>query len=214
MPVSPGYGWAARGALAVMRLLRWRCHVTGAGHVPPAGGAIITWNHHGHLDGIPVALAVHRHRGRQVRVVVHRDLLTRPLLGPLLRTVGALPAGLGRLPSRQHPAGEALRHGELVMIAPEGHISTSPGLGEFRTGAARLAAGAGVPLVPAATWGTRDVSTTGHRSLWAAWRVSVEVAFARPIPVSRDADPTAVTRRLRAVTGALLAEVLERARSP
>lgn len=211
--MSPGFERAARGALAAMRLLRWRCHATGAGHVPPAGGAVITWNHHGHLDGIPIALAVHRHRGRELRVVVHRDLLTRPLLGPLLRAVGALPARVGGLRTRQHPAGEALRRGELVMIAPEGHISTSPGLGEFRTGAARLAAGAGVPLVPAATWGTGDVSTTGHRSLRAAWRVSVEVAFGRPIPVTADADPAAVTRRLRAVTGLLLAEVLERARS-
>lgn len=200
--VGPGFHRVARATLGAIRALRWRCRTTGLKHVPPTGGAVVTWNHHGHLDFIPVAAAIYRHRGRPVRFLAHADLFDRPLVGSVLRLVDALPADGG-----SDSAVRVLRGGQLVLIAPEGRISPSGELGAFRTGAARMAREAGVPLVPAATWGTREVSTTGHRNLRAAWRLEAEVAFGPALLVRRDDDPVAVTDALRQVTGELLREV-------
>lgn len=200
-----GFHRVARATLRVLHALRWRCRATGLEHVPPTGGAVITWNHHGHLDMIPVAAAIYQHRGRPVRFLAHADLFDRPLVGAVLRIVDALPTDGG-----SQLAVDALRSGQLVLVAPEGRISPSGELGSFRTGAARMAREAGVPLVPAATWGTQRVSTTGHRDPRAAWRLTAEVAFGPALLVRPDDDPAAVTEALRGVTGELLREVRSR----
>ena len=52
--------------------------------------------------------------------------------------------------------------GEAVGIFPEATISRSMELKEFKTGAVRIAAEAGVPLVPVIMWGTQRMMTKDH----------------------------------------------------
>ena len=57
---------------------------------------------------------------------------------------------------------EYLRDGEAVGIFPEATISRAFELKEFKTGAVRIAAAAGVPLVPVVLWGTQRMMTKDH----------------------------------------------------
>jgi 1-acyl-sn-glycerol-3-phosphate acyltransferase len=51
----------------------------------------------------------------------------------------------------------ALKAGRTVVVYPEGTRSTNGTIGEFRSGALRLARDCGVPIVPVAVLGTADV---------------------------------------------------------
>ena len=68
-------------------------------------------------------------------------------------------------------AGPALRAGRTVVLYPEGTRSTDGTLGEFRSGALRLARDCGVPIVPVALVGTADVLPKDGRYSPAPMRV-------------------------------------------
>ena len=57
---------------------------------------------------------------------------------------------------------ERLRAGELVGVYPEATISRSFELKEFKTGAARMALEAQVPIVPLIVWGAQRMWTKDH----------------------------------------------------
>jgi 1-acyl-sn-glycerol-3-phosphate acyltransferase len=71
-----------------------------------------------------------------------------------------------------------------------------------------MAQKAGVPLIPAVSWGSHRFSTTGRRPRW-SWRLPVSVRFGEPLVVSRDDDVEVVTKELRARMAAMLAEVVD-----
>jgi 1-acyl-sn-glycerol-3-phosphate acyltransferase len=68
-------------------------------------------------------------------------------------------------------AGPALRAGRTVILYPEGTRSTDGTIGEFRSGALRLARDCGVPIVPVAVIGTADVLPKDGRYSPASMRV-------------------------------------------
>jgi 1-acyl-sn-glycerol-3-phosphate acyltransferase len=90
---------------------------------------------------------------------------------PVRRFIATSPAGV--LPVRRSGDGSytallaavrpALKAGRTVVIYPEGTRSTDGSLGEFRSGALRLARECGVPIVPVAVLGTADVLPKGGR---------------------------------------------------
>jgi 1-acyl-sn-glycerol-3-phosphate acyltransferase len=200
--------------ILLVHVARWRPRTTGLEHVPATGGAVITWNHHGHVDFVLTAWDVYRRLGRPVRYLAMRELWDSHTLGWVPRFADAIPVSRTSDGDRDRALADAvaaLRDGHLVMVAPEGGISESLELGAFRTGAARMAQLAGVPLVPSASWGSHRLSTTGHPfSLRRAFGVPVEVAFGAPLDVPPDEDATVVTAALRARTADLLEEVRDR----
>lgn len=200
--------------IALVRLARWRPRTTGLEHVPRDGGAVIAWNHHGHVDFVLTVWEVYRTLGRPVRYLAMRELWSSPTLGWVPRFAGAIPVTRQDGDDRDRAfddAVRALRDGHLVMVAPEGGISTSFELQPFRTGAARMAQRADVPLVPSVSWGTHRLSTTGHElTLRGAWGLPVEVAFGPPVAVGADDDPADATLVLRERMQAMLHEVQDR----
>jgi 1-acyl-sn-glycerol-3-phosphate acyltransferase len=59
-------------------------------------------------------------------------------------------------------AQDYLEAGEAVGIFPEATISRAMEVKELKTGAVRIAAAAGVPLVPVVLWGTQRLMTKDH----------------------------------------------------
>lgn len=204
-----GYRVVAAVVVAGTRLLRWRIDVAGLEHLPP-GGVVVTWNHTSHVDFAVTAVPIHLRTGRMVRFLALRSLWDRPVLGRLLRLVRCIPVERGSDDGRAaafDAAVTALRAGDLVMVAPEGTISRSGELLPFRTGAARMAQAAGVPLLPTASWGTRRFATTGRSAtLRRGWRLPATVRFGEPLVVRPEHDPAAATSELRRRTQALLEE--------
>lgn len=194
-----------------VRLVRWRVHTSGLEHVPRGSGAVITWNHHSHVDFVVTVWDVYRRLHRSVRYVAKRELWRSRTLGWVPRFADAVPVDRRSDVDRDQAladAVQALRDGHLVMVAPEGTISPSFELLPFRTGAVRMAQLAGVPVVPSVSWGSHRLVTTGHRiSLRRAWRIPVTVRFGAPIHVSVDEDPVAATARVQAASTRLLDEI-------
>lgn len=205
---SPGFRLIAWIAIACIRLARWRVRTEGLEHIPARSGAVVTFSHTSHVDFVVTALDVYRRLGRPVHVLARADLWQRRRFRWIVRLASAVPVERenrsGRAASLQ-AAVEVLRGGGLVLLAPEARVSTSFEVQSMRTGAARMAQQAGVPLVPSASWGSHRLVTTGYPTdLRRAWAIPVEVAFAPPVEVAASDDVVAVTERLEAITQQLL----------
>jgi 1-acyl-sn-glycerol-3-phosphate acyltransferase len=90
-------------------------------------------------------------------------------------------------------AASYLAAGHDVIIYPEGTRSRDGATGVFRSGAARLAQAAGVPLVPVGILGTRSLLPPGGR----LHRSSVSVQIGRPLGPGLNST-TELTGRARA----------------
>lgn len=204
------FRFVARLVILIFALLRWRIGADGVDRIPREGGAVVSWNHTSHVDFLVTAWVIYRRTGRPVRFLALRELWDSKLLGWVPRLVDAVPVArrstVGRADALQE-AVRALEEGHLVMVAPEGTISRSFELLSFRTGAARMAQLAGVPLVPSASWGSHRLVTTGHRvDLRSGYRIPVEVRFGEPLLIGADDDVRTVTGMLRERTRQLLHE--------
>jgi 1-acyl-sn-glycerol-3-phosphate acyltransferase len=92
----------------------------------------------------------------------------------------------------------ALKHGELVGLFPEGTVSRSFEVQRLKTGAARLAQQAGVPLIPVAVWGGHRILTKGAKGdRKDRFGVLVRFAVGEPLTVRADEDVLDATERLR-----------------
>ncbi|MEY7973781.1 lysophospholipid acyltransferase family protein [Saccharomonospora xinjiangensis] len=117
-------------------------------------------NHIGVFDAF-VLMAACRRLGLAPRFMLAGGLLDAPVVGPALRASGHLRVdrGSSSAVAQFGQAAEALRTatGPLIVY-PEGRISREPGLWPERgkTGAARLALAAGVPVIPISQWGAHE----------------------------------------------------------
>jgi len=153
---------AARISRPFIRLV-FRPDVRGAALVP-SGGCVISANH---LSGFDAFALLYTVRSRSVRSMGKNDLFRRPLLGSLVRSLGAFPArDEGDLAGGVPVAASLAGSGEAVAIFPEGARRYGT-VRRPRHGAARTALLAGVPLVPVAIAGT-----DGWRNR-AQWHVAV-----------------------------------------
>jgi 1-acyl-sn-glycerol-3-phosphate acyltransferase len=76
------------------------------------------------------------------------DLFNLPVMGSLLRRAGHLPVARGQSAQLFEAAAQRLAQGYAIALCPEGRISPLGGLARAHTGAVRLAALTGAPLVP------------------------------------------------------------------
>jgi 1-acyl-sn-glycerol-3-phosphate acyltransferase len=164
----------------------FRCRVTGLANVPSRGGALLAYNHLSVLDAIFVGVPIGR-LGRIVRCFALAQDFERPLLGPALRRVGAIPIrrGAGDWDALRELAG-VVEGGWLGGIAPEGTVGSGARLGPIQKGAARIALLAGVPVVPVGIWGTQERWPQGGLRMERPIRPRVGVSFGPPIVAEGD----------------------------
>ena len=204
---SPLYRFAAWVAVIVMRLQRWRFRVIGFEHVPAQGGVAIAANHTSYWDFFAVAQSPYLRHGRPVRILAKASLFRLPLFGVLMRRTGCIPVDRGNGGDALVHAVTALHGGEVVLLLPEQTISKSFDLLPFKTGAVRMAQAAGVPLIPAVSWGTHRFFTMGRRPRW-SWRLPVIVRYGEPMYVLPEDDAEVITKELRVRMQAMLDEIV------
>lgn len=192
-------------------VLRLKRSVTGLANLPDTGGAVLAITHFGYADFALVEwMTWHRNR-RHIRFLVKKGAFDQPLVGPLLRGMRHISVDMKAGATAYVQAVEALRAGELLGVFPEGGVNASFTVRSLKSGAIRMAAEAGVPVVPIAVWGGHRLLTKNHKpSLREAFRAPVEFAIGEPIQVPADADAQQLTQRLHETLQTLVDGLQER----
>jgi 1-acyl-sn-glycerol-3-phosphate acyltransferase len=131
-------------------LAPWR--LEGAENIPRSGGYILVANHINWKDPPWMEFAL----GRAIRYMGKTELFETPVIGFLLRAIGAFPVRRGEGDRRAlRMALEVLAAGHPLGLFVEGHRSGSGQLIRGRPGAAYVAQRSGAPIIPLAVSGTR-----------------------------------------------------------
>lgn len=208
---------ATRPATAPMRIshavlgpavLRWlRCDVSGREHVPTTGGVILAANHRSFLDHFTLGAAC----PRPMRFL-GKSQLAEGLAGRYNLAMGMIPVERGTADmAALELVIEALRAGSAVGIFPEGTRSPTGELFRFRSGMARVAAEAGVPIVPVGMTGMAEVWPRGRPAprLRRPARGTLTIRFAPAVELPDDGP-----RSRRQATAAVHEAVAERCGQP
>ncbi|MCW2679729.1 MAG: 1-acyl-sn-glycerol-3-phosphate acyltransferase [Frankiales bacterium] len=193
---EPTYTPVIAFARAVFRGLGLRFTISGDEHVPRSGGAVMAINHVGYLDFTFAGLAA-RPAGRLVRFMAKKEVFDHKVSGPLMRGMKHIPVDRkGAANESYQQAVKMLQAGEIVGVFPEATISESFDLKDFKTGAARMAMEAGVPLLPCVVWGSQRVFTKG-RPKDLTRGTPIRIVVGAPFTPDPAADPVAVTADLK-----------------
>lgn len=166
----------------------------------PDGGCVLACNHVSSLD--PWVLGMPLWPRRFLRFMAKSELYWWPLKAVLDR-VGAFPVRRGqRDVAAIETAVRLAREGHVVTMFPEGTRRTKGLVKRFearpRSGAARIALEAGVPLVPAAVKGTDKLTRLGR----------LTVAYGAPVAID-DLRGTDFGEAAHEATERLMARIAE-----
>ncbi len=182
--------------------------VFGDEHIPTSGGAVLASNHISYLDfaliGTPASP-----KKRYIRFMAKKEIFDNKLAGPLMRGMKHISVDREKGSTSLVAAMRALRSGELIGIFPEATISLSWEVKELKSGAVRLAQGAGVPIIPVALWGSQRILTKGHKPNLKRKKIPVYIAYGDPYLVPKDADIVEEEARLHEKISDLLHLVQE-----
>jgi 1-acyl-sn-glycerol-3-phosphate acyltransferase len=170
--------------------------IQGAENVPRVGGAVMVINHTGYMDFTYAGLAALPSK-RLVRFMAKNEVFTHKVSGPLMRGMHHIPVDRDAGAASYRTAVNAIKNGEIVGVFPEATISRSFELKEFKSGAVRMAAAAGVPLLPTVIWGSQRVWTKDHPKRLGRSKVPISIRVGEPMSFSRKDDLDAATDLVR-----------------
>lgn len=199
--MEPVYATVIQTARLVWRLQGLTFTVTGVENLPTTGGAVIAINHTSYIDWLPAALAAH-YRGRRLRFMIKEEMLDVKIVSFLIKHTGTIPVDRRAGAGAYAVAVDRLRAGELVGVYPEATISRSFELKEFKTGAARMARDADVPLIPLIVWGAQRMWTKDHPRQLGRSKIPIIVEVGAPLRAAENMEQTLT--ELRASMNALL----------
>lgn len=186
--------------------LRPRWH--GVEHLPRRGPFLLAGNHMTMIDPVVISLGV----PRRVTFVAKSKYYTgkspkRRVLAWFLRAIGQVPidpASAVTASPALETARRILRESGVMALFPEGTRSPDGRLYRGRTGVIRLALPLGVPVIPVAVRGTREV-----RFPWQPnpRRGRVSITYDAPFDLSAWADRTDDPTAWREATDALMARL-------
>jgi 1-acyl-sn-glycerol-3-phosphate acyltransferase len=195
---EPIYSTAIGVGRTLFAALRIRHSATGRENIPAQGGAVFAMTHFGYLEFALVEWQTWLHNRRRIRFMATKRAFDKPAVGWLLRGMRHISVDMKAGAAAFDDAVTALKAGELVGVFPEAGVSSSFTVRELKSGAARLARDAGVPIIPVAVWGGQRLLTK-NRSIPFTQRFGVPVhfSFGRPVLVRPTDDVSLVTESLR-----------------
>jgi len=198
----------------LMRFLAWllihtihRVSTVDVERIPEEGPAVLVCNHVSYVDAIVILAA----SPRPIRFVMDYRIFKTPLLGFIFRTGKAIPIA----PAHENPwlmekafvdVAHALHEGELVCIFPEGKLTRTGEMNEFRGGIAKIVARSQVPVIPMALrglWGSvfsRDTTNVFERSFARGLRSRLALAVGQPVP-PQEVTPEGLYEEVLALRG-------------
>lgn len=200
-----------------------RFDIAGSENIPERGPFILVANHRSYFDVAAVALAVWN-KGRPTRFLGKQELFDAPVVGHIARALGGIPVERSGDPSHSlGPAERVLRAGEGLVVLPEGTIPRGKAFFDpvlkGKTGAARLAARTGAPVIPVGVWNTEAVWPRSARlprvaNVLSPPTVRVRVGPAIDGLVLGPRDAVTDTEKIMSAIAALLPHGAREAREP
>jgi 1-acyl-sn-glycerol-3-phosphate acyltransferase len=149
----------------LMRFIAWllihtvhNVHGVDTDRIPEEGAAVLVCNHVSYVDAIVIMAA----SPRPIRFVMDHRIFKIPLLSWIFKTAKAIPIA----PAKEDPwlmekayvdIAQALHEGELVCIFPEGKLTSTGEMNEFKGGIKKIIERSAVPVIPMALrglWGS------------------------------------------------------------
>ena len=186
---------AFRFLLSRVTRLCYDVHVEGIENIPGSGSALLAMNHTAYVDA-PILQSV---IGRSLRFVMSREIFTTwKWCRPVFRLARAIQIhttdNAKALVRSINDARDALRGGELLAVWPEGELTPSGRIGEFKAGFEKMAKGTGAPIIPVYIgnlWGSVFSHADGHPRLRIPRHLlprRVTVRVGRPLPATATAQ--------------------------
>lgn len=165
--MRPYYSAVRLLASGLLQVLSGR-EVVGRSLVPMSGGLVVASNHISFWDPPLVSTSL----PREVYFLAKEELFRQPVLGPLIRSLNAIPIRRGVADmTGMSRAMEALRAGSALLMFPEGGRMRDGELHPARPGVGMLAVNADVPILPC------YVTGSNRQSRWWYRGVKVRVTF-------------------------------------
>ena len=198
----------------LMRFLAWmlihtihRVTTVDVERIPEEGAAVLVCNHVSYVDAIVIGAA----SPRPIRFVMDHRIFNTPILGWIFRTAKAIPIASAKedpwvMEKAYVDIAKALHDGELVCIFPEGKLTSTGEINEFRGGIAKIIERSPVPVIPMALrglWGsllTRDPGNLFERSFTRGPRSRLALAVGVPVP-PQEANPEYLYQQVSALRG-------------
>ncbi|APE17712.1 lysophospholipid acyltransferase family protein [Mycolicibacterium pallens] len=191
-------------ASIVVRAAGTKITFEGLDNIPADGGAVVAINHTSYVDFLPAALGTRRRR-RRIRFMIKAEMQNVRVVNFLIRHTGTIPVNRQAGANAYAEAVRQLKAGELVGVYPEATISRAFVLKDFKSGAARMALEAQVPIVPCIVWGAHRVWTKDHPKQLRRNKIPFAVRYGRPLPPAGTA--VELEDRLRTQMSTILREV-------
>jgi 1-acyl-sn-glycerol-3-phosphate acyltransferase len=177
--------------MVVIPLLRvwFRWTLEGLENLPSTGPAILACNHIAYLDPLAMGYVVDR-AGRRPRFLTKSELFQDKRIAWVLRGSGQIEVRRGTAGARAlDEALEALAAGDIVVIFPEGTVTTDPDLKPMaaKSGAVRLALQSRAPIIPCAVWGTANIWPKGPYAR--RWKPRQDIVVRIGAPMQIEGDP-------------------------
>ena len=201
--------WLIKAVLKPLLKMLYRIRVEGLENVPTTGPAIIAANHLSFLDSFFIPLVVKR---RKVTYLAKADYFKSWKTKWFFHGVGQISCertGGSKSQQSLEIALDVLKDGNLLGIYPEGTRSPDGYLYKGRTGVARLALTAKVPVIPVGLIGTDEVMPKEAKLPRLTGRLGVKIRFGKPLDFSRFEGRERDRFALRSVTDEILFEIME-----
>ncbi|MFJ2990234.1 MFS transporter [Collimonas sp. NPDC087041] len=176
--------------------------------IPAEGAAVLVCNHVSYVDAIVIMAA----SPRPIRFVMDHRIFKIPVLAWVFKTAKAIPIA----PAKENPElmehafdqiAAALADGDLVCIFPEGKLTSTGEMNEFRGGIKKIVDRTPVPVIPMALsglWGsmwTRSAGNPFHRSFKRGPLSALQLAVGEPVAPAQ-ATPEYLQQQVQALRGA------------
>ncbi len=168
---------------------RYRMKVLGFEDLPHSGGVLLLGNHISWVDWALVQIA----SPRPLNFVIERGYYERWYLKGILKLFGAIPIASGASGASLETINGLLKDGKAVCLFPEGTISRTGQLSEFKRGYQRAIEGSGAKIVPFylhGLWGSRFSRSSGFlkEARQSGFKRDIIVAFGKPMPTETTPD--------------------------
>lgn len=178
----------------------------GLENIPERGGALMAVNHTSYIDWLPPGLAALQRR-RRLKFMIKAEMQQVRPVNFVIKHIGLIPVDRRAGADAYAVAVQRLKEGRLIGVHPEATISRSFELKQFKTGAARMAEAADVPLIPCTVWGIHRIWTKDHpKKLWRN-KIPVLMKIGEPLHPAETVEQT--TAALHEAMTALLHQAQE-----